>query len=111
MGKGLRKIGERKRTFAFRGRILKKVTSFSDGSEGLSRKAQAALSFELKETFKLKDVLHLVGIPESSYHYHIKKMKKENPDQEMEELFNPYSKKITEIMVTVDSFRIKKPGV
>ena len=49
----------------------------------LSRKAQAALSFELKEKFKLKDVLHIVGIPESSYHYHIKMMKKENPDQEL----------------------------
>ncbi|MHC0039768.1 IS3 family transposase [Pseudoneobacillus sp. C159] len=63
----------------------KKVASFSDGSGGLSRKAQAALSFELKETFKLKDVLQIVGIPESSYHYHIKMMKKENPNQELEE--------------------------
>ncbi|WP_462409357.1 IS3 family transposase [Neobacillus sp. Marseille-QA0830] len=59
--------------------------SFSDGSEKLSRKAQTALSFELKENFKLKDVLHIVGIPESSYHYHIKVMKKENPNQELEE--------------------------
>ncbi|MEH7378241.1 IS3 family transposase [Neobacillus drentensis] len=64
--------------------MFKKVASFSDGSGGLSRKAQAALSFELKETFKLKDVLQKVGIPESSYHYHIKMMKKENPDQELE---------------------------
>src|SRR5699024_697938 len=68
------------------GRILKKVASFSDGSERLSRKAQAALSFELKEEFKLKDVLHLVGIPESSYHYHIKMMKKDNPNQALEDL-------------------------
>ncbi|WP_237563792.1 IS3 family transposase [Halalkalibacter okhensis] len=65
--------------------MLKKVASFSDGSGGLSRKAQAALSFELKEKFKLKDVLQRVGIPESSYHYHIKVMKKENPDQKLEE--------------------------
>ncbi|WP_346726756.1 IS3 family transposase, partial [Bacillus suaedaesalsae] len=65
--------------------MLKKVTSFSDGSGKLSRKAQAALSLELKETFKLKDVLQIVGIPESSYHYHIKMMKKENPDQGLEE--------------------------
>ncbi|MFS0865695.1 IS3 family transposase [Fredinandcohnia sp. 179-A 10B2 NHS] len=69
-----------------RGRVLKKVTSFSDGSGKLSRKAQAALSFELKETFKLKDVLQIIGIPESSYHYHIKVMNKENLDQELEEL-------------------------
>ncbi|WP_199860672.1 IS3 family transposase, partial [Oceanobacillus damuensis] len=66
--------------------MLKKVASFSDGSGGLSRKAQAALSFELKEEFKLKDVLQVVGIPESSYHYHIKMMKKENPDQDLEVL-------------------------
>ncbi|WP_307311548.1 IS3 family transposase [Neobacillus driksii] len=66
--------------------MFKKVASFSDGSEGLSRKAQAALSFELKETFKPKDVLQIVGIPESTYHYHIKMMNKENPDQELEEL-------------------------
>ncbi|MBD8071611.1 IS3 family transposase, partial [Bacillus sp. PS06] len=68
-----------------RGRILKKVTSFSDGSGKLSRKAQAALSFELKETFKLKDVLQIVGIPESSYHYHIKMMNRVDPNQELKE--------------------------
>ncbi|MBL5812690.1 IS3 family transposase, partial [Bacillus sporothermodurans] len=66
--------------------MSKKVASFSDGSGGLSRKAQAALSFELKEEFKLRDVLHVVGIPESSYHYHIKMMKKVNPDQGLEDL-------------------------
>ncbi|QGQ47057.1 IS3 family transposase [Metabacillus sediminilitoris] len=65
--------------------MLKKVTSFSDGSGKLSRKAQAALSFELKEKFRLKDVLQIVDIPESSYHYHIKRMKEENPDQNLEE--------------------------
>ncbi|MCM3442676.1 IS3 family transposase [Metabacillus halosaccharovorans] len=65
--------------------MLKKVTSFSDGSGKLSRKAQAALSFELKEKFRLKDVLQIVDIPESSYHYHIKQMKEENPDQNLEE--------------------------
>ncbi|MFV2048284.1 IS3 family transposase [Metabacillus sp. YM-086] len=65
--------------------MLKKVTSFSGEPGRLSRKAQAALSFELKEKFKLKDVLLIVGIPESSYHYHVKMMKKENPNQELEE--------------------------
>ncbi|WP_409299371.1 IS3 family transposase [Peribacillus sp. SCS-26] len=65
--------------------MLKKVASFSDGSRSLSRKAQAALSLELKETFQLKDVLDRVCIPESSYYYHIKAMKQENPDQELEE--------------------------
>jgi hypothetical protein len=42
---------------SFRGRVFKKVASFSDGPEGLFRKAQAAISFELKEEFKLKDIL------------------------------------------------------
>ncbi|MFB9827807.1 IS3 family transposase, partial [Lederbergia wuyishanensis] len=56
-----------------------------DGSGRLSRKAQTALSFELKEEFRLKDVLRIVGIPESSYHYHVKQMKRENPNQELEE--------------------------
>ncbi|WP_432363890.1 IS3 family transposase [Sporosarcina sp. UB5] len=65
--------------------MLKKVASFSDGSGRLSRKAQAALSFELKEGFQLKDVLQIVGIPDSSYHYHIKQMKRENPNQGLEE--------------------------
>ncbi|WP_419394394.1 IS3 family transposase [Cytobacillus praedii] len=63
----------------------KKVASFSDGSGRLSRKAQTALSFELKEEFRLKDVLRIVGIPESSYHYHVKQMKRENPNQELGE--------------------------
>ncbi|WP_238389669.1 IS3 family transposase [Virgibacillus sp. MSP4-1] len=65
--------------------MLKKVAGFSDGSGRLSRKAQAALSLELKKDFRLKDVLKIVGIPESSYHYHIKMMKRDNPDQELEE--------------------------
>ncbi|WP_394234439.1 IS3 family transposase [Niallia oryzisoli] len=65
--------------------MFKKVASFSDGSERLSRKAQAAISFELKEKFRLKDVLQVVGIPESTYHYQIKAMNKENPKQKLED--------------------------
>lgn len=33
----------------------------------------------------MKDVLQVVDIPESSYHYHVNRMKVENPDQEKEE--------------------------
>jgi hypothetical protein len=44
---------------------LKKVTRLSYESGKLSRKAQATLSFKLKETFRLKDALERVGIPES----------------------------------------------
>ncbi|QQX25648.1 IS3 family transposase [Heyndrickxia sporothermodurans] len=53
---------------------------------GYLEKHRQRLSFELKEEFKLRDVLHVVGIPESSYHYHIKMMKKVNPDQGLEDL-------------------------
>ena len=73
------KLEQRKRTSSFGGRVFKKVKSFSDGSGRLSRKAQAALSFELKENFQLKNVLQIVGIPESTYHYHIKGMKTGEP--------------------------------
>ena len=40
------------------------------------------MAFELKqEGFKLKDVLRVVGIPEATYHYQIKQMSKDDPDQ------------------------------
>ena len=81
----MNKSWKEKRTTSFGGRVFKKVESFSDEFGRLSRKAQAALSFELKEEFKLKDVLHIVGIPESTYHYQIKAMKKGNPNQELED--------------------------
>lgn len=44
-------------------RLEEKVAIFSDGSGRLSRKAQAMLSFELKEVFRLTDILQVVGIP------------------------------------------------
>ncbi|WP_369823540.1 helix-turn-helix domain-containing protein [Sporosarcina sp. P30] len=55
------------RALASRGSVHKKGKSFSDGSGRVSRKAQTALSFELKEEFRLKDVLEFISIPESSY--------------------------------------------
>lgn len=33
----------------------------------------------------MTDVIQRVGIPESTYHYHVKLMEKENPDQKLEE--------------------------
>lgn len=33
----------------------------------------------------MKDVLQIVDIPESSYHYHVKRLKQDNPDQALEE--------------------------
>ncbi len=45
------------------------------------------MAFELKEEgFKLKDVLEIVGIPEATYHYHMKQLQKEDPDKEWKEI-------------------------
>lgn len=45
------------------------------------------MAFELKqEGFKLKLVLKVVDIPESTYHYHIKHMKKKDPDRKWKRL-------------------------
>jgi len=47
------------------------------------------LAFELKEEgFKLKDVLEIVGIPEATYHYHMKQLQKEDPDKEWKEIIH-----------------------
>jgi len=44
------------------------------------------VAFELKEEgFKLKDVLIIVQIPESTYYYHINQLAKEDPDQALKE--------------------------
>ena len=44
------------------------------------------MAFELKEEgFKLKDALRIVQIPESTYHYHIKQLGKEDPDRVLKE--------------------------
>lgn len=45
------------------------------------------MAFALKkEGFKLKDILLVVGIPEATYHYHVKQFGKENTDQPTKEL-------------------------
>lgn len=45
------------------------------------------MAFELKEEgFKLKDILKIVGIPEATYHYQVKQLKKEDPDKEWKEI-------------------------
>jgi transposase InsO family protein len=45
------------------------------------------LAFELKEEgFRLKDIFLVVGIPEATYHYHVKNFGKEDPDTEIKDL-------------------------
>lgn len=44
------------------------------------------MAFELKEEgFRLKDIFLVVGIPEATYHYHVKNFEKEDPDTELKE--------------------------
>ncbi len=56
------------------------------------------MAFELKEEgFRLKDILIVVGIPEATYHYHVKNLGKEDPDKELKEtitnLFNKFQER------------------
>ena len=45
------------------------------------------MAFELKqEGFRLKDILIVVGIPEATYHYHVKRFGKEDSETELKEL-------------------------
>lgn len=41
---------------------------------------------ELTANFKLSDILKVTKFPKSTYHYWVKKMAQENPDQELENL-------------------------
>ncbi|QGH34172.1 IS3 family transposase [Gracilibacillus salitolerans] len=55
------------------------------------------MAFELKEEgFRLKDIFVVVGIPEATYHYHVKKMGKEDLDTELKELITHLFKKFHE---------------
>lgn len=55
------------------------------------------MAFELKEEgFRLKDILLVVGIPEATYHYHVKNFGKEDSDKELKELITEQFKKYHE---------------
>lgn len=55
------------------------------------------MAFKLKEEgFRLKDIFHVVGIPEATYHYHVKKFGKEDPDTELKELITHQFQKFHE---------------
>ncbi|MFE8701988.1 IS3 family transposase [Cytobacillus sp. FJAT-54145] len=77
--------------------MSKKAESFSGKSECLPRKAQARVAFELKEEgFRLTDIFLVVGIPEATYHYHVKNFEREDPDTELKELITHLFKKFHE---------------
>lgn len=45
------------------------------------------MAFELKqEGFQLKDILIVLGIPEATYHYHVKRFGKEDSETELKDL-------------------------
>lgn len=55
------------------------------------------MAFELKEEgFRLKDIFLVVGIPEATYHYHVKNFEKEDPDTELKDLITNLFKKFHE---------------
>jgi transposase InsO family protein len=55
------------------------------------------VAFELKEEgFRLKDIFLVVGIPEATYHYHVKNFEKEDPDTELKDLITNLFKKFHE---------------
>lgn len=67
--------------FVWRLRI-KKVEGFSREPGCLPQKAQAVITFEHKaERFRLKGVFQQVDIPEATYHYHMKRLQLDNPNQ------------------------------
>ena len=41
---------------------------------------------ELTDEFKLADILKVTNFPKSTYYYWVKKMEKDNPNQELEDL-------------------------
>lgn len=55
------------------------------------------MAFYLKEEgFRLKDILFVVGIPEATYHYHVKNLGKEDPDKGLKGLITDLFKKFHE---------------
>ena len=76
---------------------LKKLRAFRENPNVFHEKHKQQLAFELKEEgFRLKDILHVVDIPEATYHYHIKNLGKEDPDTELKELITHLFKKFHE---------------
>jgi putative transposase len=55
------------------------------------------VAFELKEEgFRLKDILLVVGIPEATYHYHVKNFGREDSDTEFKKMITDQFKKFHE---------------
>jgi putative transposase len=55
------------------------------------------LAFHLKqEGFRLKDIFEVVGIPEATYHYHVKNFGKEDPETKLKELITHLFEKFHE---------------
>ncbi len=55
------------------------------------------MAFELKEEgFRLKDIFPIVGIPEATYHYHVKNFRREDSDTVLKEIITDLFKKFHE---------------
>src|SRR5699024_8704370 len=58
-----------------------------DTLERRTRKQQGKIVYEMtQEGFKLSNILEVTELPESTYHYHLSKKNKPNPDKGLEEL-------------------------
>ena len=73
------------------------MKAFRENPNAFLEKHKQQLAFELKEEgFRLKDIFIVVGIPEATYHYHVKNFRKEDPDKERKELITDLFKKFHE---------------
>lgn len=56
------------------------------GSERPSRSQQTQIALDLSQQgFRLKDILWVIELPESSYYYHKQRLNQPNPDEKLEE--------------------------
>ncbi|MGM0939597.1 MAG: hypothetical protein ACQEWU_01320 [Bacillota bacterium] len=57
------------------------------------------MAFELKEEgFRLKDIFPIVGIPEATYHYHVKNFGREDSDTILKEIIADLFKSSMNVM-------------
>ncbi|MGO1476869.1 IS3 family transposase [Alkalibacterium gilvum] len=65
--------------------LFKKARDFSGQTPSRKEETRAAFAI-VQEGFKLKDIIALIGLPEATYHYHVKRLYQENPDSFWEDL-------------------------
>ncbi|WP_419883624.1 hypothetical protein ACN6MY_08880 [Peribacillus sp. B-H-3] len=64
---------------------LKKLRAFRENPNAFHEKHKPRWHSNLGG-FRLKDILFVMGIPEATYHYHVKNFNKYDPDTKLKEL-------------------------